>query len=81
VNGPIGVKAFAEHVQKEGRALPVQSKSCWQCRSGFYESTKGKTTVLIFRAGRKRWSLDRGAILKSLKERGVKWSAIRGQPD
>src|SRR6267378_4150245 len=39
----IGVKAFAEHVQKEGRALPGSiEKLLASGRSGFYESTKGK---------------------------------------
>jgi len=39
----IGVKAFAEHVQKEGRALPGSiEKLLASGRSGFYESLKGK---------------------------------------
>src|ERR1700726_987971 len=42
----IGVKAFAEHVRKEGRALPpVLEKLLASSRSAFYELAKGATTV------------------------------------
>src|SRR5579864_8384977 len=43
----IGVKAFAAQLQKEGRALaPVIERVLASGRSGFYEASKGTTTVL-----------------------------------
>src|ERR1700675_2591164 len=48
----IGVKAFAEQVRKEGRALPaVIEKVLASGRSGFYESAKGATTVFDVASG------------------------------
>src|SRR5712672_1344732 len=48
----IGVKAFAEHVQKEGRALLGSIETLLASgRSGFYESLKGKTTVFDISSG------------------------------
>src|SRR5882762_8812586 len=59
----IGVKAFAEHVQKEGRTLPGSiEKLLASGRSGFYESLKGKTTVFDISSG--------VLLLKSLKDAG-----------
>src|SRR6202023_1510495 len=48
----IGVKAFADHVHKEGRALPAAiEKLLASGRSGFYESAKGATTVFDLATG------------------------------
>src|SRR3979490_1904517 len=69
----IGVKAFAEHVQKEGRALPgSMEKLLASGRSGFHESTKGKTTVFDISGGAaKAVEPPSGVLLlKSLKEAG-----------
>src|SRR5437868_1853918 len=69
----IGVKAFAEHVQKEGRALPGSiEKLLASGRSGFYESTKGKTTVFDISSGAAKAVEPPGGVilLKSLKEAG-----------
>jgi 3-hydroxyacyl-CoA dehydrogenase len=69
----IGVRAFAEHVQKEGRALPAAiEKLLASGRSGFYESTKGATTVFDISSGpAKAVEPPSGVLLlKSLKEAG-----------
>ena len=69
----IGVRAFAEHVQKEGRALPATiEKLLASGRSGFYESTKGATTVFDISSGAaKAVEPPSGVLLlKSLKEAG-----------
>ena len=69
----LGVKAFAEAVRKEGRALPpVLEKLLASGRSGFYESAKGDTTVFDIASGTaKKVEPPSGVIfLKSLKEAG-----------
>ncbi len=69
----IGVKPFAGHVQKEGRALPpVIEKVLASGRKGFYESEKGATTVFdISTGGAKKVEEPKGVIiLKSLKDAG-----------
>jgi 3-hydroxyacyl-CoA dehydrogenase len=69
----IGVKAFAAQVQKEGRALPaVVEKLLESRRKGFYESTKGATTVFDIASGAaKTVEEPQGVlILKSLKDAG-----------
>jgi 3-hydroxyacyl-CoA dehydrogenase len=69
----IGVKAFAGHVQKEGRALPpVIEKVLASGRKGFYESDKGTTTVFDIGSGAsKKVEEPKGVIiLKSLKDAG-----------
>jgi 3-hydroxyacyl-CoA dehydrogenase len=69
----IGVKAFAEQVQKEGRALPaVIEKVLASGRTGFYESEKGTTTVFDIGSGasKKVPELKGVIILKSLKDAG-----------
>src|SRR5258707_14757400 len=69
----IGVKAFAEQVQREGRALPAAiDKLLATGRNGFYESTKGKTTVFDIASGTaKAVEPPSGVLLlKSLKEAG-----------
>jgi 3-hydroxyacyl-CoA dehydrogenase len=69
----IGVKAFAGHVQKEGRTLPpVIEKLLASGRRGFYESEKGATTVFELGSGRSRKVEEpKGVIiLKSLKDAG-----------
>jgi 3-hydroxyacyl-CoA dehydrogenase len=67
----VGVKAFADHVRKEGRALPATIEELLASnRSGFYESAKGKTTVLDPVTGAAK-SVDPPSgilLLKSLKE-------------
>ncbi|HEX8764740.1 MAG TPA: enoyl-CoA hydratase/isomerase family protein, partial [Candidatus Acidoferrum sp.] len=68
-----GVQAFAEQVQKEGRAIaPVIEKVLASGRKGFYESEKGATTVFdICAGGAKKVEEPKGVIiLKSLKEAG-----------
>jgi 3-hydroxyacyl-CoA dehydrogenase len=69
----LGVKAFAAHVQKEGRALPpVLEKILASGRKSFYESEKGKTTVFDWKsASAKLLEEPKGVIaLKSLKDAG-----------
>jgi 3-hydroxyacyl-CoA dehydrogenase len=69
----IGVKTFADQVQKEGRALPpVIEKVLASGRKGFYESEKGTATVFdIGSGGAKKAEEPKGVIiLKSLKEAG-----------
>jgi 3-hydroxyacyl-CoA dehydrogenase len=69
----IGVKAFADQVQKEGRALPaVIEKVLGSGRKGFYESEKGATTVFDITSGAPRKVEEpKGVIiLKSLKDAG-----------
>jgi 3-hydroxyacyl-CoA dehydrogenase len=69
----IGVKAFAEQVQKEGRALPVAiEKLLGSARGGFYDSAKGTTTVFDFASGAAK-TVDPPSgvlLLKSLKDAG-----------
>lgn len=69
----IGVKAFAEQVQKEGRALPVAiEKLLGSARGGFYESAKGTTTVFDLASGAAK-AVDPPSgvlLLKSLKDAG-----------
>jgi 3-hydroxyacyl-CoA dehydrogenase len=69
----IGVKAFADHVHKEGRALPAAiEKLLASGRSGFYESAKGATTVFDLATGvAKVVEPPSGVLLlKSLKDAG-----------
>ena len=69
----IGVKAFAEQVRKEGRALPtVIEKVLASGRSGFYDSVKGATTAFdISNGAAKPVETPSGVLLlKSLKEAG-----------
>src|ERR1700726_4010977 len=69
----IGVKAFAEHVNKEGRSLPTAiEKLLASGRSAFYESAKGATTVFDLASGAaKAVEPPSGVLLlKSLKEAG-----------
>jgi 3-hydroxyacyl-CoA dehydrogenase len=69
----IGVKAFAEQVGKEGRALPaVIEKVLASGRNGFYETAKGATTVFDVASGAsKAVEPPRGVLLiKSLKDAG-----------
>jgi 3-hydroxyacyl-CoA dehydrogenase len=69
----IGVKAFAGHVQKEGRTLPpVIERILASGRKGFYESEKGTTTVFDIGSGTsKKVEEPKGVIiLKSLKDAG-----------
>src|ERR1700686_5424442 len=69
----IGVKAFAEQVRKEGRALPAAiEKLLASSRSSFYESTKGATTVFdLASATAKVVDVPSGVLLlKSLKDAG-----------
>ena len=66
----LGVKAFAEALQKEGRSLPpVIEKVLASGRKGFYESEKGATTVFDLAGGAKKVEEPPGIlILKSLKD-------------
>jgi 3-hydroxyacyl-CoA dehydrogenase len=69
----IGVKAFAEQVQKERRAVPSAiEKVLTSGRKGFYESEKGKTTIFDVTTGAaKPLGTPKGVILlKSEKEAG-----------
>jgi len=69
----IGVKAFAEQVRKEGRALPALiEKLLARGRSAFYESAKGATTVFDLASGAaKAVEPPSGVLLlKSLKDAG-----------
>ena len=69
----IGVKAFAEQVQKEGRPLPVAiAKLLASGRSAFYESAKGATTFFDLSSGTaKTVEPPSGVVvLKSLKDAG-----------
>ena len=69
----IGVKAFAAHVQKEGRTLPpVIERVLASGRKGFYESEKGATTIFdLGTGGAKKVEEAKGVIiLKPLKEAG-----------
>src|SRR5258708_16861353 len=48
----VGVKAFAEQVRKEGRAVPAAiEKLLASGRGAFYESSKGATTVFDLASG------------------------------
>jgi 3-hydroxyacyl-CoA dehydrogenase len=67
----IGVKAFAEQVRKEGRALPAAiEKLLASGRSAFYESAKGATTVFDLASGAARAVEPPSGVLllKSLKD-------------
>ncbi len=69
----IGVKSFAEQVQKEGRALPAAvEKLLASGRGAFYESAKGATTVFDLASGAaKAVEPPSGVVvLKSLKDAG-----------
>jgi len=69
----IGVKAFAEQVRKEGRALPAAiEKLLASGRSAFYESAKGATTVFDLASGAARAVEPPSGVLllKSLKDAG-----------
>jgi 3-hydroxyacyl-CoA dehydrogenase len=69
----IGVKTFATRIEKEARPLPaVVEKLLASGRKGFYESTRGATTVFDVASGTaKRVDEPAGVlILKSLKEAG-----------
>jgi 3-hydroxyacyl-CoA dehydrogenase len=69
----IGVKAFADQVRKEGRALPAAiEKLVASGRSAFYESAKGATTVFdLASATAKVVDVPSGVLLlKSLKDAG-----------
>jgi 3-hydroxyacyl-CoA dehydrogenase len=69
----IGVKAFAEQVRKEGRALPAAiEKLLARGRGAFYESAKGATTVFDLASGAaKAVEPPSGVLLlKSLKDAG-----------
>jgi 3-hydroxyacyl-CoA dehydrogenase len=69
----IGVKAFAEQVRKEERALPVAIETLLASgRSGFYDSAKGVTTVFDLASGAAK-AVDPPSgvlLLKSLKDAG-----------
>jgi 3-hydroxyacyl-CoA dehydrogenase len=69
----IGVKAFAEQVRKEGRAVPSTiDRLLAGGRSAFYESTKGATTVFDLASGAvKTVEPPNGVLLlKALKDAG-----------
>ena len=68
----IGVKAFAEQVRMEARAIPpVLDKLLASGRGGFYESAKGATTVFDLARGSEKIEEPAGVILlKSLKDAG-----------
>jgi 3-hydroxyacyl-CoA dehydrogenase len=69
----IGVKAFAEQVRKEGRVLPAAIERVLATgRTGFYDTTKGATTVFDIASGAsKAVEPPNGVILlKSLKDAG-----------
>jgi 3-hydroxyacyl-CoA dehydrogenase len=69
----VGVKAFAEQVQKEGRAVPAAiEKLLASSRGAFYESAKGATTVFDLAGGAaKAVGPPSGVLLlKSLKDAG-----------
>src|ERR1700736_558644 len=52
VMDPVGVKSFAEHVRKEGRAVPAAIEKLLASDKGaFYESSKGATTVFDLASG------------------------------
>jgi len=73
VTDAIGVKPFAEQVQKEGRALPaVVEKLLASGRNAFYQSAKGETTVFDIGSGAaKKVEAPSGVlVLKSLKDAG-----------
>jgi 3-hydroxyacyl-CoA dehydrogenase len=69
----IGVKAFAQKVEKDGRTLPpLIEKVLASGRKGFYESERGTTTVFeIAIGGARKVEEPKGVILlKSLKDAG-----------
>src|SRR5712664_3808004 len=69
----LGVKAFAQHVHKEGRTLPdAIEKLLASGRSAFYESAKGATTVfdLSSRMAKAVEPPSGVLLLKSLKDAG-----------
>jgi 3-hydroxyacyl-CoA dehydrogenase len=69
----IGLPAFAEQINKEGRSLPpIFEKALASGRKGFYESQKGETSVFdLARGSMKKVEEPAGiVILKNLKEAG-----------
>src|SRR6266404_4619877 len=67
----IGVKPFAQQVQKEGRSLPpVVEKLLASGRNAFYQSAKGETTVFDIGSGAaKKVEAPSGVLLlKALKD-------------
>jgi 3-hydroxyacyl-CoA dehydrogenase len=69
----IGVKPFAEQLQKEGRALPtVIEKALASGRNAFYETAKGATTVFDVASGASKAVEPPSGVLllKSLKDAG-----------
>jgi 3-hydroxyacyl-CoA dehydrogenase len=69
----IGLKAFAEQITKEGRALPaVFEKALSAGRASFFESSKGETSVFdIVTSQTKKVEEPAGIqILKNLKDAG-----------
>src|SRR5258706_7401483 len=69
----VGVKAFAEQVRKEGRAVPAAiEKLLASGRGAFYESSKGATTVFDLASGAAKAvePPSRVLLLKSLKDAG-----------
>jgi len=69
----LGLPAFAEQIQKEGRALPaVFEKALASGRKSFYESEKGVTSIFdLATASVKKVEEPAGIlILKNLKEAG-----------
>ncbi len=69
----IGVKAFAEQVRKEGRALPAAIERLLASgRGAFYESAKGATTVFDIASGAPKAVAPPSGVLllKSLKDAG-----------
>jgi len=67
----IDVKAFAAHVQKEGRAIPAAiEKFLASGRKSFYESEKGKTSVFDVGSGSAKTVEVPAIFLKSEKEAG-----------
>ena len=69
----LGLPAFAEQIKKEGRALPpVFEKALSAGRSGFYESTRGTTSVFDLATGVTHAVEEPSGIilLKNLKDAG-----------
>jgi 3-hydroxyacyl-CoA dehydrogenase len=68
----LGLRAFAEQLQREGRPLaPLFEKVLASGRTSFYQSEKGTTTVFDLTAGEKKVAAPAGVLgLKSLKEAG-----------
>jgi 3-hydroxyacyl-CoA dehydrogenase len=69
----VGVKAFAEQVKKEGRAVPAAIERLLASgRGAFYESAKGATTVFDLASGAAKPVAPPSGVLllKSLKDAG-----------